>query len=141
MPVDEGLIYIQPVYAQKTESASAYPILTYVLVSYDGQVGIGKSLALALADALGVTDTTTPDPDHRSRHHDAHGHRRPADQPALQQADTAFTAADAALAKGDLAEYQTQVNKAQDLISTALSLDDNRPGGGNGASADPSGSA
>ena len=54
LPIDDGLIYVEPVYAVRAGSTSSYPILHYVLVSYDGEVGIGTTLPLALADAIGV---------------------------------------------------------------------------------------
>ena len=40
----------------------------------------------------------------------------------LTRAEAAFEAADQALADGDLAEYQTQVERAQQLIGRALEL-------------------
>lgn len=144
LPVEGGLIYVEPVYALRTASESSYPILTYVLVSYNGQIGIGSSLATALADALEVeigegtppvVDGTTPPPDPGAE-------PTPTPTPApgepptgsvkeqiravLTQADDAFQAADDALAAGDLAAYQTQVDLAQGLIQQAISLDNQR---------------
>lgn len=49
---DDGLMYIQPVYAQQTGATASYPVLAYVLVSYDGQVGFGRTLQTAIESAL-----------------------------------------------------------------------------------------
>ena len=51
MPVEDGLISIQPVYAVRA-GTSGFPILQYVLVSYDDKVGIGTNLTEALENAL-----------------------------------------------------------------------------------------
>ncbi|MCW2852433.1 MAG: hypothetical protein JWM84_2097, partial [Nocardioides sp.] len=56
LPVDQGLIYAQPVYAVRS-STSGYPILRFVLVSYGGEVGIGTTMTRALADALGAQES------------------------------------------------------------------------------------
>ena len=55
LPVTDGLIYVEPVYAVRAGSTSGYPILQFVLVSYGGEVGIGRTLGESLADALNVT--------------------------------------------------------------------------------------
>jgi uncharacterized membrane protein (UPF0182 family) len=59
LPLDGGFIYVEPVYAVRAGSTVSYPSLAYVLVSYNGQVGIGKTLTGALGDALG-TGTAPP---------------------------------------------------------------------------------
>ena len=56
LPVENGLIYIEPIYAQRSASESAYPILQFVTVSYADEVGIDTTLTGALADAFGVSD-------------------------------------------------------------------------------------
>lgn len=144
LPVEGGLIYVEPVYALRTASESSYPILTYVLVSYNGQIGIGSSLATALADALGVDvgEETPPVVDEGTVTPPDEGEAEPSPTPApsepptgsveeqirtvLTQADEAFQAADEALAAGDLAGYQTQVDLAQGLIQQAITLDNQR---------------
>ena len=62
LPVADGLIYVEPVYAVRAGSTSGYPILQYVLVSYGGEVGIGRTLGESLADALNVTGGGSPAP-------------------------------------------------------------------------------
>jgi uncharacterized membrane protein (UPF0182 family) len=50
LPTDKGLLYVEPLYLQGV-SASSYPQLGQVLVWYNGQVGMGPSLAAALENA------------------------------------------------------------------------------------------
>ena len=78
VPVGERLLNVEPVYAERgAGSAGSYPILRYVLVGYNGNVGIGVTLVSALADALGVdpvvttrrTRRRTPTPAPRPRAH------------------------------------------------------------------------
>ena len=50
LPTDKGLLYVEPLYLQGV-STSSYPQLGQVLVWYNGQVGMGPSLAAALNNA------------------------------------------------------------------------------------------
>ena len=121
LPVNDGLIYVEPVYAVRAGSTSGYPILRFVLVSYGEEVGIGDTLAEAIGDALGVDTTTPPDGEP-----DPGDEEPPTEEPSgtindqiraqLDAADKAFAAADAALSEGDLAEYQRQVELAQQHV-------------------------
>ncbi len=54
VPVNEGLMYIQPVYAVRAGGTSSFPILQFVIVRFGSDVGIGRDIPSALADALGV---------------------------------------------------------------------------------------
>ena len=54
LPVGDGLLYVQPLYAQRKTGAALYPALRYVLVSFGEQVGIGTTLTAALDDVLGI---------------------------------------------------------------------------------------
>jgi uncharacterized membrane protein (UPF0182 family) len=138
LPVNEGLIYIEPVYAVRA-GASGFPILQYVLVSYDGEVGIGTTLTQALADAVGVSieppDNEPPDnepPDNEPPDNEPPDNTGTVNQQIaqlLRQADAAFDAADAAYARGNLVEGARQTEKAQELIAEALALVDQRDGG------------
>ena len=66
LPVGDGLMYVQPLYTQRSDDADAsFPILRFVLVSYGDEIGIGTTLTEAIADVLGVS-ATTPDPDARA---------------------------------------------------------------------------
>ncbi len=121
LPVGGGLLYVTPVYTQRQGSTGSYPALRFVVVRFGQEVGIGDTLQDALnqvfdGDAGGETDegtaepppTTGTDPDN------------PAATKALGEAQTAFLAADKALAAGDLAAYQTNIKAAQAAVQRAL---------------------
>ena len=61
VPVNDGLIYVQPVYAVRPGAASSFPILQFVIVRYGSKIGIDRDIPLALADALGVEIDQNPD--------------------------------------------------------------------------------
>ncbi len=54
LPVSDGLMYVQPVYAIRGATEASFPELQFVIVSYGGTVGIGQTLTEAIADVLGV---------------------------------------------------------------------------------------
>jgi uncharacterized membrane protein (UPF0182 family) len=137
IPVGERLLNVEPVYAERGGGATgSYPILRYVLVSYQDQVGIGVTLIEALGDALGVdasNDPTDPVP--------GGDDNPPPDDPGtpsgtveeqieflLAQAQALFDEADEALADNDLGLYQDKVNEARDKIEQALELADAESG-------------
>ena len=62
IPVGERLLNVEPVYAERgAGTTGSYPILRYVLVSYNENVGIGETLIEALGAALGVDASAEPD--------------------------------------------------------------------------------
>ncbi len=144
LPVQNGLVYIQPIYAQRSASESAYPILQFVTVSYGGEVGIDTTLTGALANAFGVDNigTTAEPPGTGTGGGDGAkggggrggGNGGQADPgtldeqilDTLREAQQAFDDADAALANGDPVEYARLVEEAQQLISDATALADER---------------
>ncbi len=147
LPVEDGLIYIEPVYAQRSNSPSAYPILQFVTVSYGGNVGIDTTLTGALADAFGVSGFgstsegagggggagggSDPGGQGGGGQGSGTGNAGPVDQQIfdkLQDAQSAFDDADTALADGDTVAYARLVERAQKLIREATSLVDQRDG-------------
>jgi uncharacterized membrane protein (UPF0182 family) len=125
IPIGERLLNVEPVYAERGAGATgSYPILRYVLVSYQDQVGIGETLIEALGDALGVevTDEEPNGPDTPSTPPDPEG--TPEEQIAalLAQAQQALEDAQAALESGDLAEYQANNDEAAGYIEDALEI-------------------
>jgi uncharacterized protein len=155
VPVGDELMYVEPVYVRlATTNAANFPILRYVLVSYQGDIGIGRSLSAALESALDNTDQpgdepsggTTPTPTPSGEPSD-----EPTGQPGsvrelLALAQQEFEAADQALSAGDLAEYQRHIQKAQDYVNQALGTEGSGGDGGGGdgggtPSASPSGAS
>ncbi len=137
LPVGEGLMYVQPVYATRQLSEASYPILQFVIVSYGGQVGIGDSLVEALADVLGVDpdSVTEPTPSEGG----GNNNQPPSNQTneeqivsLLQQAQAAFDAAETAFREGDPVEAARQQERARDLIEQAVALSEESGGGGGG---------
>ncbi|MGH3347677.1 MAG: UPF0182 family protein [Nocardioides sp.] len=142
LPVGEGLMYVQPVYAVRQLSESSYPILQFVIVSYGDQVGIGNSLVEALADVLGVDPLTPTDPDEEDPppgdEEPPQGSRQEQIAELLGQAQEAFEAADAAYRNGDPVEAARQTELARGFIEEAVALADGGRNPATGAAA-PSG--
>ncbi len=141
LPVDDGLIYIEPVYAARAGTTGGYPILQYVLVSYGGNVGIGTTLTQALGDALGAsalvpeepgTDPENPEP---GEEEPDPGEEIPVpDQirDLLIGAQEAFDAAEEAQRNGNTVKWAALMEKGKDLVSEAVALSstlpENQPG-------------
>lgn len=136
LPVGDELIYVEPVYVVKT-GESGYPILQYVIVHYDGQVGIGENLTTALAAAL---DVPVPDgdpgqgdegPDGNNGGKGNNGEGQPElsidEQIAelLRQAQEEFDAADRVQGT-DLEAWAGHIEEAERLIAEAVALADQR---------------
>ncbi|RHW28611.1 UPF0182 family protein [Nocardioides immobilis] len=135
LPVSDGLIYIQPVYAVKAQGESSFPILQYVITSYAGSVGIGENLAASLADSLSLAaDTGTDPPDGNgdgqgNNNGGPDGPKQSIDDQIAEQlrlADEAFQDADAAQRAGDTAEWAAQIEKAERHFGNALALIEER---------------
>ncbi len=121
VPIGDTFMYVQPVYTRR-DGASNFPILRFVLVSYNGSVGIGTSLATAIEDSLdgggSSTDPEAPtrDPDgvadrvalavadRRRRRRPPAGWDPGADPRAAPQAEEKFTQADEAQRNGNSVE-------------------------------------
>ena len=123
-PVGGGLLYVEPVYVQ-AEALTSFPLLRKVLVSFGNDVAFEDTLEEAL-DTLfanqggnpggeGETPTTPPPPEEGGG-----TPTTPPDSPALaaalQDAQDAIAAAEAALKAGDFAAY----GKAQDDLRKAI---------------------
>ncbi len=136
LPVDDGLVYIEPVYAVRTGTASSFPILRYVIVSYKGDVGIGETLPKALANALGteipdepvVEPPTTPGGPGEPDNPNGGGELTLDEQitSLLTRAERAFTDADAAQRQGDTVRWAELMQQGRDLITKALAKVDER---------------
>ncbi len=134
LPVNGGLIYIQPVYAARS-ATSAFPILQYVIVKYGSAVGIDRDLPSALADALGVELDGAETPVDPTPGEETPGEETP-EEPDLTidqqiaaelvKADDAFKAAEEAQAKGETVEWARQLEIAQTAVEEAVKLADQR---------------
>ncbi len=138
LPMGSGLLYVMPIYTMReASSGGTYPALRFVAVRFGETVGIGATLQEALDQVFSgdagadtgedpnqpPTDPTEPGEPTQPTQPEP-GEPSPADQQAavaaMRQAQTAFDAADAALRRGDLAEYQKQVAAARAAVVDAL---------------------
>ena len=116
VPVEESVIYVQPVYLQGT-AQNALPELKRVVVVFEDRIIMRNTLSEAI-DVVFGSDTSDPgdgggvDP----------GQVDGTIAELLQQAEVAFNAADSALRSGDLATYAERIAEAQRLIEQALAL-------------------
>jgi uncharacterized membrane protein (UPF0182 family) len=117
IPVEDSLLYVQPVYVESNQP-NAIPELRRVVVVNGEQIGLGNNLTEALSDSIG--EQVEPPPD---------GEEPPPtgtvdEQVAalLEEAEQHFVAAEVALRDGDLATYQSETEQAQAAIEDALAL-------------------
>jgi uncharacterized membrane protein (UPF0182 family) len=127
LPVGDGLLYVQPLYTLRDSGEGRYPVLRYVLASFGKEVGIGSTLTSALDDVLGQIN-----PDNAPVSQPGEGQQGGGGgsssgggasgdvQALLQQAEDAFTEAQAALQKGDLKGYAEATDRARSLVAKAL---------------------
>ncbi|MEV5964067.1 UPF0182 family protein [Kribbella sp. NPDC051952] len=119
LPLGGGLLYVQPVYSVRTSGPGSYPVLRYVLVSFGDRVAFGATLSEALTKVFDTNVQTNEQPG---------GTTTPPNNPtqnptvtqALAEAQAAYTAAQDALKAGNLAEYQSQVNKMKAAVDKAI---------------------
>jgi uncharacterized membrane protein (UPF0182 family) len=126
VPIEESLLYVQPVYVKAVQE-NAIPELKRVVVVNGGVIGLGDTLLEALQDSLGE-DVTPPDgggeepPDGGGEEPPPTGTVDEQVAVLLEEAEQHFVAAEAALRDGDLATYQSETEQAQAAIQEALAL-------------------
>ena len=134
-PINDGLMYVQPVYVSRQVTDASYPELRFVQVKFGDDIGYGTTFQNAIQDLFGSgTGPIEPDP---GQEPDPGEEPDPGQEPepepgtlqsrldaALDDALEAFDNADAALSNGNLGVYQRQVAKAQDLLATVVDLRD-----------------
>lgn len=120
LPVGGGLLYVQPIYAQRQTGSGGYPILRFVAVRFGTHVGIGDTLQDALDQVFQGNAGAETDEEPGSTTPGTTPPTSPKARQLLTEAQSAFDAADKALKAGDLATYQKQVDQARSLVSQAL---------------------
>ncbi|MBA2739803.1 MAG: UPF0182 family protein [Nocardioidaceae bacterium] len=146
VPAGGGLLYVQPIYTQRSNVDGSFPQLQYVVASFGQEVGIGRSLQEALEDALGEPIDGTVDPpstdggggdgagagdgggDGGSGGGGANGTDTERALELLVQADQVYAEAQAALADNDLGAYQDGIEEFQALVDRAARLLDGAGG-------------
>ncbi len=124
IPIEKSIIYVRPLYVQADQNP--LPKLVRVIAVYGNKAVMKNTLAEALAELFpGAPATLEQNPGTDAP---PPGGSPPPTEPSgpsasvgdlIARADTAFVAAQAALQKGDLAEYQRKVNEAADLVRQA----------------------
>jgi uncharacterized membrane protein (UPF0182 family) len=133
LPLGGGLLYVQPIYTTGVTGEGTYPKLSFVVVSFGDDVGIGSTLSGALDDVLGQSPTPST-PTTKPPAQNPPTTKPPSKPPSkpggstlpvaalrlLQRADAKFAAADKALKAGDLATYAQRVEEGRRLVERAL---------------------
>jgi uncharacterized membrane protein (UPF0182 family) len=115
LPVGNALLYVQPVYIQRSNAEGTFPVLQFVAASFGGQVGFGTTLDDALRGSLGLSKSEAPSESQPSKA----GTAKRSTSQWLEAAATAYNAAQSSLKDGDLAGYQKHVDEMNDALHAA----------------------
>lgn len=120
LPVGGGLIYVMPIYVQRTAASGTYPVLRYVVVRFGDTVGIGSSLQEALDNVFaGDAGADTGEQGDGGDEGGSGEADNPTASRALAEAQRYFEEADEALKQGDLATYQEKIKQAEAAMERA----------------------
>ena len=134
LPVNDGLLYVEPFYIQGQASSTSFPQLNRVLVWYAGRVGVGDTLEQALTQAArnapvaapvgdDGSGTTTAPPSSGTVPSTTDSSPPPADQAAaLVAMNNAAQALDDAKASGDLGQIGTASQNLANAVQDYLNL-------------------
>ncbi len=130
IPVGGGLLYVEPVYVQASNSSTSYPLLQKVLVAFGDKIGFDNTLPLALAQVFGPSGAIgaggtggTTSPPSTSTPTPSPGGTPTASSSlakALADAQQAIKDASAALKAGDWAAYGAAQQRLQEAIAAAV---------------------
>ena len=138
VPLDGGLLYVEPVYVRG--GGLKYPLLRKVLVSYGDKTAFEDTLDQALNKVFGAESSTTPPPDEGTTTPPTSSN--PTVQQALDDAQKAFDAGQTALKKGDWKAYGEAQKDLEDALKRAeeaqAKADKTSGGSGNKGSSTPS---
>ena len=141
LPIGNTFMYVQPVYTRRS-GESNFPILRFVLVSYEGRVGIATTLSGAIEDALLSEPSTqgtsgepseTPSPSESPSTSPSESPTATPSTPVtggtqaqirdlLRQAEAKFAAADTAQAAGNTVKWARLMEEGRALIEQAVGL-------------------
>jgi len=121
VPVDESLLYVQPIFVQGS-APNSFPLLQRVAVFYNNQVGYADTLNDAINEVVSGQPPSQPPPDDGApTPPPTPGAGGNADvQGLLRQANDQFEQAKDALANGDLGAYQDHITRMGELVQQAL---------------------
>lgn len=128
LPVGGGLMYVQPIYTQTSETSGGYPALRFVVVRFGEHVGIGDTLQAALDQVFqgdaGAATGEQPVEGQTPSQGTVPSAQPPAERAKelVKEAVDKHAAADEALRAGDLAGYQRLNQEAKQKAEEALTL-------------------
>jgi uncharacterized membrane protein (UPF0182 family) len=120
IPIEESLLYVQPVYisADDEGSAGGIPEFKRVVVSFDGQIEMRDTLD----EALGAIFGTAAGGDGGGSTQPLTGTVDEQVAELLQRAADAFAEADQALRRGDIVTWTEKIDEAQQAVEEAARL-------------------
>jgi uncharacterized protein len=120
VPVEESLLYVQPIFVQGS-APNSFPLLQKVAVFYNNQVGYSTNLGAAIRAVVSGEQPTQPPPEDGDAQPPPPATGGDASvQRLLTQANQEYTAAQQSLADGDLAGYQDHIDNMARFLQQAL---------------------
>ncbi len=112
IPIDQSIMYYQPIYLQGDENP--LPEFKFVVVVYQDRIVMNETLSGALSEIFGELEI--------GENVDESLTNEEAAADLLERASEAFESAQDALIKGNLGDYQRLIEKAQTLVTRALDI-------------------
>ena len=142
LPVEGGLLYVQPVYTRNQGASGTFPLLQYVVTSFGQRVGIGRTLEQSLQVSLGygsLPESGDGGGDDGGDDGNTGGVENSTLVSLISRASDEYDRAIAAQKEGDWAAYGRHMELMQQLLARAnqLAQGSNQNGGndsGNGNS-------
>ncbi|WP_255952436.1 UPF0182 family membrane protein [Streptomyces odontomachi] len=136
VPLDDGFLYVEPIYAQGRNSE--FPLLRKVAVSYGNRTGFADTLSASLNQAFGVDGTGPAQPEEPGQHQQP---ENPTVRDALDDAQKAMDDSQEALNKKptDWDAYGKAQERLKDALKRAVDADKATQGGKAGGSTDKGG--
>jgi uncharacterized membrane protein (UPF0182 family) len=131
IPIEESLLYVQPIYISANDEASStgIPEFKRVVVSFNGQIEMRETLSESLAAVFGEPSGSGDTGDGGDTTEPPDGTIEEQIVELLARADQAFVEAEAAIQDGDLVLWAQKIEEAQAAVeeATRLLVDANAP--------------
>ena len=124
IPIEQSLLYVQPIYisANDEASTSGIPEFKRVVVSFNGQIEMRNSLSEALTAVFGVAAGSSDGTGDGGTSTPPTGTIEEQVVELLARADQAFMDADEAMRTGDLVTWAQKIEEAQAAVEEATRL-------------------
>ena len=124
IPIEESLLYVQPIYISANDEASStgIPEFKKVVVSFNGQIEMRNSLSEALTAVFGVPNGNGDESGDGGTTDPLTGTIEEQVVELLARADQAFMDADAAMQSGDLVTWAQKIEEAQAAVEEATRI-------------------